>query len=183
MTPRCCVQWARLMEHNLNETSEMKTQNVPRRRESSGADAADARWKPPKRKYDLIECHIFRFVTGALVPWMSPWRGQGLTAAVKEQAGDSDRAGRALGLMLRPRGRRGGLQCSAGGEGQGDEVELSTCERRSEQECRDFRKFGIRGDVVFKTDQEPALVDLVDKICARRPSSRSWLTHSGVGDS
>ena len=47
----------------------------------------------------------------------------------------------------------------------------------SEQVCRDLQKFGIRGDVVFKTDQEPALVDLV------RPSSRSCLTHSGVGDS
>ena len=53
----------------------------------------------------------------------------------------------------------------------------------SEQVCRDLQKFGIRGDVVFKTDQEPALVDLVKQICALRPSSRSCLTHSGVGDS
>ena len=53
----------------------------------------------------------------------------------------------------------------------------------SEQVCRDLRKFGISGDVVFKTDQEPALVDLMKQICALRPSSRSCLTHSGVGDS
>ena len=46
----------------------------------------------------------------------------------------------------------------------------------SEQVCREFS--GIRGNVVFKTDQEPALVDLVDKICAPRPSSGSCLTHS-----
>ena len=36
---------------------------------------------------------------------------------------------------------------------------------------------------MFKTDQEPALVDLMKQICALRPSSRSCLTHSGVGDS
>ena len=53
----------------------------------------------------------------------------------------------------------------------------------SELVCRDLRKFGISGDVVFKTDQEPALVDLMKEICALRPSSRSSLTHSGVGDS
>ncbi len=49
--------------------------------------------------------------------------------------------------------------------------------------CRDLKKFGIRGDVMFKTDQEPALVDLVNQICSLRPESRSCLSHSGVGDS
>ena len=49
----------------------------------------------------------------------------------------------------------------------------------SEQVCRDLQKFGIRGDVVFKTDQEPALVDLVKQIFALRPSSRSCLTLGG----
>ena len=44
-------------------------------------------------------------------------------------------------------------------------------------------KFGIRGNVTFKTDQEPALVDLANQICALRPESRSCITHSGVGDS
>jgi hypothetical protein len=53
----------------------------------------------------------------------------------------------------------------------------------AEQVCRDLKKFGIRGDVVFKTDQEPALIDLVNQICALRPESRSCCTHSGVGDS
>ena len=53
----------------------------------------------------------------------------------------------------------------------------------SEQVCRDLRKFGIRGNVVFKTDQEPALTDLVNQICNLRPESRSCVTHSGVGDS
>ena len=51
----------------------------------------------------------------------------------------------------------------------------------SEQVCRDLRNFGISGDLVFKTDQEPALVDLMKQVCALRPSSRSCLTHSGVG--
>jgi hypothetical protein len=49
--------------------------------------------------------------------------------------------------------------------------------------CRDLKKFGIKGDVNFKTDQEPALVDLVNKICSLRPESRSVTSHSGVGDS
>ncbi len=53
----------------------------------------------------------------------------------------------------------------------------------SEQVCRDLKKSGIRGDVMFKTDQEPALVDLVNQICSLRPESRSCLSHSGVGDS
>ena len=53
----------------------------------------------------------------------------------------------------------------------------------SEQVCRDLRKFGIRGGVVFKTDQEAALMELVNRICALRPSSGSVLTNSGVGDS
>jgi hypothetical protein len=53
----------------------------------------------------------------------------------------------------------------------------------AEQVCRDLKKFGIKGDVNFKTDQEPALVDLVNKICSLRPESRSVTSHSGVGDS
>ncbi len=52
-----------------------------------------------------------------------------------------------------------------------------------EQVCRDIKKFGIRGDVVFRSDQEPALVDLLNQICSMRPSSRACTTHSGVGDS
>ena len=38
---------------------------------------------------------------------------------------------------------------------------------------------GDQSDVVLKTNQEPALVDLVKRICAFRPSSRSCFTHSG----
>ena len=53
----------------------------------------------------------------------------------------------------------------------------------SEQVCRDLKKFGIRGDVVFKSDQEPALVDLLNQICSLRAGSRACTTHSGVGDS
>ena len=53
----------------------------------------------------------------------------------------------------------------------------------AEQVCRDLKKFGIRGDMNFKIDQEPALVDLVNKICGLRPESRTVVTHSSVGDS
>ena len=68
-----------------------------------------------------------------------------------------------FGLLLHPRVRWGGLQCGAGGEGQGNDVDLGTCcafqgwrHRVSNPVCRDLRKFGTSGDVVFKTDQEPA---------------------------
>ena len=50
--------------------------------------------------------------------------------------------------------------------------------------CRDLQKlFGIRRDVVLKTDQEPAAVELVKQINALRPSSRWCLTRSGLGRS
>ncbi len=49
--------------------------------------------------------------------------------------------------------------------------------------CRDFKMFGIRGDVVFRSEQEPAFIDLLNQICSMRPSSRACTTHSGVGDS
>jgi hypothetical protein len=53
----------------------------------------------------------------------------------------------------------------------------------AEQVCRHLKKFGLRGDVNVKTDQEPALVDLVNKICSSRPDSRAVTSHSDVGDS
>ena len=50
----------------------------------------------------------------------------------------------------------------------------------SEQVCRDLHKL-IRSDVVYKSNQEPALVQLVKQVSALRPSSRWCLTHSGLG--
>ena len=41
----------------------------------------------------------------------------------------------------------------------------------SEQVCRNLRKFGISGDVVFKTDQEPALVDLMKRFAPSGPQA------------
>lgn len=50
----------------------------------------------------------------------------------------------------------------------------------SEQVARDLRKLGTHGDVVFRTDQEPALDELVKQVCRLRPGPRSCLTHIGV---
>ena len=108
---------------------------------------------------------------------MCRWKGQGLAASSQEQSGDPDRARGSPGLLLHSRGRWRGLQCGAGGEGPGDEVDLA--------HVVPFKGGDTEwvSDVVFKTDQEPALVELMKQICALRPSSRSCLTHSGVGDS
>ena len=46
-----------------------------------------------------------------------------------------------------------------------------------QQCCRDMRKWGIRGDVIVRTDQERALVSLVDEVVALRKAGNDGKTH------
>ena len=118
---------------------------------------------------------------------MCRWKGQGLAASSQEQTVPEvhldycsirEVAGEDHSVVLVGKDRETKLILAHVVPFKGGDTEWV-----SEQVCRDLLKFGISGDVVFKTDQEPALVDLIKQICALRPSSRSCLTHSGVGDS
>lgn len=44
-----------------------------------------------------------------------------------------------------------------------------------------LRKFGMHGEVVFESGQEPTLTDRVRHVCALRPENRSSAVPSGVG--
>lgn len=50
----------------------------------------------------------------------------------------------------------------------------------SEQIVLDLRKIGIHGDIVFRAEQEPALMESVHQVCKLRPSSKSCRKHPGV---
>ena len=53
----------------------------------------------------------------------------------------------------------------------------------TEQAPRDPLRFGIHGDVIFKSDQEPATVDALVEIAKLRGPRRTMLKASLVGDS
>ena len=188
MTLRCCVQWASLKEHNLNGTSEMRKQKVGKKKRKHRSQCDESPLGSQlRRKYEFIECHIFRSVIGVLSvslagpkDWPHRSRNSQETLTVPEVHLDycfiREAAGKDYSVVLVGKDRETKLILAHVVPFKGGDTEWV-----SEQVCRDLQKFGIRGDVVFKTDQEPALVDLVKQICALRPSSRSCLTHSGVG--
>ncbi len=54
------------------------------------------------------------------------------------------------------------------------------------QVCRDLRKWGIRGDLTLRCDQEPALVDLCNQVARQRQDDwnvRTFIENSPVADS
>ena len=51
-----------------------------------------------------------------------------------------------------------------------------------QQHLRDLRKWGIRGKVIFRSDQEPAIIDLLDKVASLR-TSPTLLEQSPKADS
>ena len=53
----------------------------------------------------------------------------------------------------------------------------------TEQAARDLLRFGIHGDVILKSDQEPAIVDVLKEISKLRGSRRTIIEASPVGDS
>ena len=53
----------------------------------------------------------------------------------------------------------------------------------AEQVVRDLLKFGHHGSLTLKTDQEPAIVDLMRSVAKLRGASRTTLEQSPVGDS
>ena len=52
-----------------------------------------------------------------------------------------------------------------------------------EQVARDLMRLGIHGKVVLKSDQEPAIIDVLKEVARARGSNRTILEHSPVGDS
>ena len=54
-----------------------------------------------------------------------------------------------------------------------------------DQVCRDLRKFGLAGTVILRSDQEPALVDLLKEVAKVREASgmKTIIEHSAVGES
>ena len=53
----------------------------------------------------------------------------------------------------------------------------------SEQIARDLLKLGHHGDLILRSDQEPAIVDLLNRVAKLRGLARTHLEHSPVGDS
>ena len=53
----------------------------------------------------------------------------------------------------------------------------------TEQAARDLLRFGIQGDVILKSDQEPATVDVLKEISKLRGLRRTMIEASPVGDS
>ena len=53
----------------------------------------------------------------------------------------------------------------------------------AEQLVRDLLKFGHHGDLILKSDQEPAVVDLLREVARLRGTRRTILEQSPVGDS
>jgi len=53
----------------------------------------------------------------------------------------------------------------------------------AEQLVRDMLKFGHHGDLILKSDQEPAVVDLLREVARLRGTKRTILENSPVGDS
>ena len=54
------------------------------------------------------------------------------------------------------------------------------------QACRDLKRWGIRGDLTIRCDQENALIDLANEVGRQRQENRSvrtLLEHNSVGDS
>ena len=78
MTSRFCVQWVIPRELNLNATSKMRRQMVDKKEKKHRCRCdGSLLGHPPRKKYELIVCHIFRFVTGVLnVSLEGPWTGR-----------------------------------------------------------------------------------------------------------
>jgi len=53
----------------------------------------------------------------------------------------------------------------------------------AEQLCRDLIKLGHHGDLILKSDQEPAIVDLLREVARLRGNKKTILEQSPVGDS
>ena len=53
----------------------------------------------------------------------------------------------------------------------------------SEQLNRDLKKFGIHGNVTLRSDQEPAITNVLDEVCKVRTSARSVPETAPQGDS
>ena len=51
----------------------------------------------------------------------------------------------------------------------------------TEQAARDLLRLGIHGDVILKSDQEPAIVDVLKEIAKLRGPRRTMLEASPVG--
>ena len=51
------------------------------------------------------------------------------------------------------------------------------------QLVRDLVRFGIRDKVILKSDQEPAIVDVLNEIARMRGEGRTIIEHSPVADS
>eukprot|EP00971_Amphidinium_carterae_P283385 5625998-Amphidinium_carterae.1 len=94
----------------------------------------------------------------------------------------------------RKRWSRGG-SCDSGGDARGGDKGGSCSRGASERGCgmdnkqlhRDLLKWGIRGDVTLKGDQEEAMKSLLEGLARRRaesePASRTVIEHSPVRDS
>ena len=53
----------------------------------------------------------------------------------------------------------------------------------SEQVARDILRLGHHGDLILRSDQEPAIIDLLSRVAKLRGEGRTHLEHSPVGDS
>ena len=51
------------------------------------------------------------------------------------------------------------------------------------QVAKDLKKFGIQGDVVLRSDQEPAIKDMLQEVAKQRPWARTVVESSPSGDS
>ena len=61
---------------------------------------------------------------------------------------------------------------------KGAEVEWIT-----QQISRDLRRFGIHGNVVLRSDQEPAITNLLDEVCKFRKAARTVAKKAPTSDS
>ena len=52
-----------------------------------------------------------------------------------------------------------------------------------EQLVRDLVRLGIHGKVILKSDQEPAIIDVLNEVARMRGESRTIIEHSPVADS
>ena len=148
---------ANLKEHRLIVMSEMRRMKLDRKRRSSGVDAAKAH-----RGGTTSSSSVTSSVSW-LVSCMRSWKDQGLASSSQEQPGDPGCAGSIWTIASSPRQLvRTTAWCWWKVSAHDVPLKGGDTKWVSEQGCRDLRKFGISGDVVFKT----ALVDLMKQICA-----------------